>query len=122
MSALAHKGYTAGPVEYDPDARIFHGEVLALRDVVTFQGRSVDEIERAFRDSVDDYLEFCAAEGDEPEKPYSGFFTVRTTPELHRLSPSQACQASDSTSLFPSIGVDPIAHFLQSLCEMGKGL
>ncbi len=38
------------------------------------------------------------------------------------LSPSQACQASDSTSLFPSIGVDPIAHFLQSLCEMGKGL
>ena len=86
MSALTHKGYAAGPPEFDPDARLFHGEVLGLRDVVTFQGRSVDELEQAFRGSVDDYLAFCAEEGDEPERPYSGKFVVRTSPRIHRFA------------------------------------
>lgn len=45
-------------VEYD-DAKIFHGEVLGIKDVITFQGITVDEIEQTFQDSVDDYLAFC---------------------------------------------------------------
>ena len=56
---LEYKGYK-GHAEFDAQAGLFHGEVLDLRDVITFQGRSVDELEQAFRDSVDDYLEFCA--------------------------------------------------------------
>jgi predicted HicB family RNase H-like nuclease len=55
---LKYKGYT-GHVEYNDEARILHGEVLDLKDVVTFQGKSVEEIERAFRDSIDDYLVVC---------------------------------------------------------------
>ena len=62
---MNHKGYT-GQVEFDPEAGVFHGEVLGTRDVITFQGTSVAEIERAVRDSVDDYLEFCAERGGEP--------------------------------------------------------
>ena len=80
---MEHKGYL-GHVEYDDEAGVFHGEVVNLRDVITFQGESVDELRRAFRESVDDYLAFCAARGEEPEKPYSGTFTVRIPPELHR--------------------------------------
>lgn len=53
---LTYKGYT-GTVDFDPEADTFHGTVLDLRDVVTFEGRSAEEVERAFRDSVDDYLE-----------------------------------------------------------------
>jgi predicted HicB family RNase H-like nuclease len=55
---LHYKEYT-GHVVYDDEAGLFHGAVLDLRDVVTFQGRSVEEIEQAFRDSMDDYLAFC---------------------------------------------------------------
>lgn len=55
---MKYKGYT-GHVEYDDEAKIFHGEVLGIKDVVTFQGTTVDEIEQAFKDSVDDYLAFC---------------------------------------------------------------
>ena len=55
---LQYKGYT-GRVEFDDEAGLFHGEVIDLRDVVTFQGTSVEELEVAIRDSVDDYLEFC---------------------------------------------------------------
>jgi predicted HicB family RNase H-like nuclease len=80
---MEYKGYL-GKVEYDDEAGVFHGEVVNLRDVITFQGESVDELRRAFRESVDDYLAYCAARGEEPEKPYSGTFTVRIPPELHR--------------------------------------
>lgn len=47
-----------GHVEYDDEAKIFHAEVLGIKDVVTLQGTTVDEIEQAFKDSVDDYLAF----------------------------------------------------------------
>jgi len=56
---MQYKGYS-GKVEYDDEAEIFHGEVIGLRDVITFQGKTVDEIKQAFSDSVDDYLDFCA--------------------------------------------------------------
>lgn len=45
------------PIHGD-EAKIFHGEVLDTKDVITLRGQSVAEIETAFRDSVDDYLEF----------------------------------------------------------------
>jgi len=80
---MHYKGYVAS-VQYDADARILHGEVAGLRDVITFQADSVAGIEKAFRDSVDDYLVFCRQRGEKPEKPYSGQFIVRAGSELHR--------------------------------------
>ncbi|MCB0159287.1 MAG: type II toxin-antitoxin system HicB family antitoxin [Caldilineaceae bacterium] len=80
---MEYKGYI-GSVQFDDDADIFHGEVINIRDVVTFQGTSVQEIRKAFQESVDDYLEFCAQRGEEPERPFSGKFTIRVSPELHR--------------------------------------
>jgi predicted HicB family RNase H-like nuclease len=86
---MKYKNYEAS-VSYDEDARIFHGEVLHLRDVITFQGESVNELEQAFHDSVDDYLEFCKERGEKPEKPYSGKLLLRLDPELHKKITSVA--------------------------------
>ena len=80
---MEFKGYV-GKVEFDNEAGIFHGEVLDTRDVVTFQGQSVDELKTAFQGSIDDYLAFCAQRGEEPNKPFSGQFVTRVPPELHR--------------------------------------
>lgn len=80
---MEYKGYSA-KVDFDEGENIFHGEVINLRDVVTFEGESVDQLRKAFQDSVDDYLEFCAERGEDPEKPYSGKFVVRVEPELHK--------------------------------------
>ena len=60
---MEYKGYI-GKVEFDEEAGILHGEVINLRDVITFEGDCVEEIEKAFRESVDDYLEFCAIESN----------------------------------------------------------
>ena len=86
---MEYKKYI-GKVEFDDEAGIFHGEVINLRDVITFQGETVDELRQAFEDSVDDYLEFCAERGEAPEKPFSGKFMVRIPPELHRKINAQA--------------------------------
>ena len=80
---MEYKGYI-GKVEFDADGGVFHGEVINLRDVITFEGTSVDEIQLAFRESIDDYLAFCAERGEEPEKPFSGKFILRVSPELPR--------------------------------------
>ena len=63
---------------------ILHGEVLGVRDVITFQADGASGIEKAFRDSVDDYLAHCAERGEEPDKPFSGQFVVRMDEKLHR--------------------------------------
>jgi predicted HicB family RNase H-like nuclease len=80
---LEHKGYR-GNAEFDDEAELFHGEVLDLRDVITFQGTSVEELEKGFRDSVDDYLEFCEERGEEPDRPFSGRLMLRLPPNVHR--------------------------------------
>ncbi|MFW5770853.1 MAG: type II toxin-antitoxin system HicB family antitoxin [Spirochaetota bacterium] len=80
---MEYKGYI-GSVTFDYDAKIFHGEVINTRDIITFQGKSVSEIEKAFKESINDYLEWCKKDGIQPEKPYSGKFNLRISPELHR--------------------------------------
>jgi len=96
MSILCYKGYQ-GRFEYDPDADIFHGDVLHINDVVTFQGRSIDELKAALAESVDVYLEYCEKKGRAPEKPFSGTFNVRLTPEVHQRIAMRA--AHDGISL-----------------------
>ncbi len=78
---MRYKGYEA-TVTYDEDARLLHGEVIGLKDIVTFQADCADDVEKEFHSSVDEYLIFCAEVGKKPEKPYSGKFLVRMTPEL----------------------------------------
>jgi predicted HicB family RNase H-like nuclease len=92
---MQYKGYL-GNVTLDEDAGVFHGEVVNTRDVITFQGRSVDELRDALRDSVEDYLEFCRERNEEPEKPYSGQVLLRMTPELHRAAAERAMLAHQS--------------------------
>lgn len=86
---MNYKGYV-GKVELDDEAEVFYGEIINTRDVITFQGESVAELTEAFRESVDDYLKSCYERGEEPEKPFSGQFVTRISPELHR----QVCVAA----------------------------
>lgn len=92
---LEYKGYR-GHVELDEDAGLLHGEVVDTRDVITFQGTSIEELEQAFRDSVDDYLEFCTERGEEPDKPFSGRLMLRLPSELHRRLYVEAKEAGKS--------------------------
>jgi len=79
---MTYKGYS-GKAEYDDEAGIFHGEVIGLRDVVTFRGTSVKELQKSFKESIDDYLDFCKSMNKAPDVPASGKLILRIPPELH---------------------------------------
>ena len=83
MTTMEYKGYV-GVIEVDAERKTLHGSVVNTRDVITFEGRNVEQLERALADSVEDYLEFCRAHHREPEKPASGRFVVRIDPAVHR--------------------------------------
>ncbi|MNX74083.1 HicB family protein [compost metagenome] len=104
-----YKGYEA-VIDFDDEDGLFYGEVLNIRDVVTFQGTTVEELRQAFRDSVDDYLEFCAAEGKDPDKPFSGQFLVRTSPDVHRQIATAAQRAGKSLNAWVSENLATVAE------------
>ena len=92
---LEYKGYT-GAVEFDDEAGLFHGRVLHLRDVITFQGTSVEELRHEFHESVDGYLEWCVERSEKPEKPFSGKVLLRMGPDLHQRAAIAAMKAKSS--------------------------
>jgi len=92
---MEYKGYI-GKVEIDEEEGVLHGEVINIRDVVTFEGQTVEDLQQAFRDSIEDYLAFCAQRGEDPEKPFSGKFVIRLPAELHRKAYIKAKLANKS--------------------------
>jgi len=80
---LQYQSYYAS-VHYSATDEVFHGKILGINDLVTFEGDSVKELKGAFEEAVQDYLETCAAIDKEPEKTYKGTFNVRVPSALHK--------------------------------------
>ncbi|MBF0394746.1 MAG: type II toxin-antitoxin system HicB family antitoxin [Alphaproteobacteria bacterium] len=99
MTTMTHDGYVA-MIELDEEAGLFHGEVINTRDVLTFQGGTLEDLRAAFADTITDYLEWCRERGKEPERPYSGNFTVRLSPDLHRRVATAAARSGKSVNAF----------------------
>ena len=84
---LEYKGYIT---TVEAEDGVFLGRVAGLRDVITFEGTTFAEVEQAFRDSIDDYLAFCAERGEPPDRLYSGRIPLRISPGTHRRAAMRA--------------------------------
>ena len=82
---MQYKGYRAA-VTYDSEAGVIHGEVVDTRDVIFFEATSVEQLNKEFQFSIDDYLAVCAEKGRTPDKPFSGRIPLRLRPEVHRAA------------------------------------
>lgn len=80
---LEYNGYI-GTLQFSADDKIFFGKIQGINDLVTFEGSSVKELEKSFKEAVDDYLETCKLLNKSPEKIYKGSFNVRVSQELHQ--------------------------------------
>lgn len=78
-----YKNYE-GTIQYSVPDKCLYGKIAYIRDLVSYEGQSVEELEAAFKESVDDYLETCEEVGKEPNKPFKGSFNVRPGSTLHR--------------------------------------
>ena len=108
-NAMTFKGYTAR-VEFDSEDRIFFGRIIGIKDIVTFHGATVDELETAFREAVDHYLETCAKLGEEPNKPYSGKLTLRIPPDIHAEIATTAATSGKSINKWVADILDSAVH------------
>lgn len=79
---LQYKGYY-GSIEASTEDNCLFGKLLFIRALVSYEGQTVAELQAAFREAVDDYLETCKAQEKEPEIPCKGSFNVRVGHELH---------------------------------------
>ncbi|TDG35950.1 type II toxin-antitoxin system HicB family antitoxin [Pedobacter changchengzhani] len=80
---LQYKNYYA-TVHFSAVDEIFYGKLLAVNDLISFEGYSVKELKVAFEEAVDDYLQTCEAIGKVPDKTYKGTFNVRVSSNLHK--------------------------------------
>ena len=115
MTSIEYKGYV-GVIEVDAERKMLHGTIVNTRDVITFEGRDVAEIEQALEDSIEDYLEFCGTNHREPEKPASGRFVVRIDPAAHRELMRAAARADKSLN---SLVREAIAQYLMGDVRSG---
>ena len=106
---IEYKGYI-GQVNFDNDASILHGEVLNIQDVITFQGKTVDEIRQAFQESIDDYLDFCAERGEQPNTPFSGIINLPLSQDLYRKVSQVATEAGKGIQSWIIDTIDNVAN------------
>jgi predicted HicB family RNase H-like nuclease len=84
MKDILKYKYFIGSVHYSTEDDIFFGKLEGIDDLITFEGKSVDELKLSFRESIEDYLEICTSAGKSPQKSYKGSFNIRINPDLHK--------------------------------------
>ena len=96
---MKYKEYEA-IIEYDEEDRLFVGRVINTKDIIVFDGLSVDELEQSFHTVIDEYLADCKALKKTPDKPFSGRFNLRLSSELHRKVALEASKQGVSLNTF----------------------
>ena len=96
---LHYRDYV-GNVEFSEMDAVFHGKVIGIKSLISFEGDSVSAIIKDFHSAVDEYLEFCAETGRQPEKPFKGSFNVRIGTDLHRKAALAASARGISLNTF----------------------
>ncbi len=79
---MRYKGYY-GSVNFDADDLIFYGKLEFINALISYEGETAKEINAAFKEAVDDYLETCTVRATQPEKPFKGSLNIRIGRELH---------------------------------------
>jgi predicted HicB family RNase H-like nuclease len=82
-NVISYRGYHA-EIKYDPSADAFHGRVLGMRDVISFYGRTPEELRHEMQAAIEGYLDWCETDGAKPEKSWTGKLTLRSDDDFRR--------------------------------------
>ena len=93
---MRYKGYWA-EIKYSDEDECFCGIIEGLKnDSISFEGDTVKELKRDFRDAIDSYLSVCKAENIKPEKQAKGSLNVRLGVELHNKAKMKSIEKNIS--------------------------
>lgn len=89
---MRYKGYWAR-IQYSEEDECFWGEIEGLkRDSITFEGETVKELKKDFKDAIDHYL----LDNPNPEKQCKGSLNVRLGVELHNKAKMKSIEENIS--------------------------
>lgn len=111
---LSYKNYN-GTVEYSNEDRCLFGKVIGLKSLLSYEGDSVQELEKDFQMVIDEYLEDCKERNVQPEQPYKGSFNVRISPELHRSIAAYAMRHGKTLNAAVEEAVYNLINFQEEL-------
>ncbi|EYU16135.1 type II toxin-antitoxin system HicB family antitoxin [Photorhabdus aegyptia] len=99
MKYLKYKGYS-GTIEFDLENNTLFGKLEYIRDLVTYEAKTIVELENEFKISIDLYLQDCKELNKNPDVSYKGIFNVRVNPELHRKIAELALEEDVTVNAF----------------------
>ena len=111
MNMITYKGYIAS-IDADLDDGILVGRIINTRDIIGFHGETVSETTESFHAVIDEYLEDCRKKGKDPNKPYSGKFNLRLSPQLHSEIAAAAAKTGKSLNQWVVDELEKAAHAL----------
>jgi len=86
---LKYKGFI-GSVHFAAEDRVFYGKLEGVNDLITFEGSTVDDLEKGFKYMVDEHIKDCEKNNTPVEKSYKGNLNIRLSPELHKKAAHNA--------------------------------
>lgn len=96
---LEYKGFV-GTVEYSAEDHCLYGKIIGTNDLIMYEGQSIKELEKDFQETIDEYIQDCEEVGKDPKPSYKGKFSVRISPEKHRLAAVYAQRIDISLNKF----------------------
>ena len=105
MGFLKYKNFI-GSVEFSESDKILYGKVLGIRGLISYEGETVEELEKDFQDGIEHYLSVCEDEGIKPQKSFTGSFNVRVPSDLHGLAVVKAKQEGVTLNAFVKSAIE----------------
>ena len=99
MKHLNYKVYT-GSIEYSKEDDLLYGKVLGIKGLISYEGKTGNDLENDFIEAIEDYLASCKEAGIDPEKPFKGSFNVRIPAILHQKAALLAMEEKMSLNNF----------------------
>jgi predicted HicB family RNase H-like nuclease len=102
---LQYNGFI-GSVHFNADDAVFYGKIEGISDLVTFEGESVTELQQAFREAIEDYIEICEQKRKPIHKSYKGNLNVKISSELHRKAMQKSLMLGISLNQFVTNAIE----------------
>jgi len=100
MNNLEYKGYY-GSIDYNKEYKCLYGKVLGMtKDLILYEGYTVEELENDFKNAIDSYLEGCEELGIKPRRAYNGVLNIRIPSDIHGRVAMRAKKQGTSVNAF----------------------
>ena len=109
-NTLQYKNYTCQVSYYNVRDQLT-GRVLGMSQIPNVSARSLDEIKEEFHKAVDDYIAACEKNGKQPERAFTGNYSVRTSPAVHE---ALALYAAQQEVKFSQVTQQAMSEFIEN--------